>query len=155
AVRKIREQADVVEARAIFEAGKLAEERIDWRAANAHYARAARLQPSNWRYAQRAGSLARAMGDYATAASFEEATLSLVTSAFGPDDRETALNNLALTYQDLARYTEAETFHRRAIVIDEKVLGKDHPDVARDYNNLALLLHAQGKYEQAEPLFRR
>src|SRR5215467_13402098 len=32
-VRKIREQADVVEARAIFEAGKLAEERIDWRAA--------------------------------------------------------------------------------------------------------------------------
>src|SRR5262245_48661160 len=47
-VRKIREQADVVEARALFEAGKLAEERIDWRAANAHYARAARLQPSNW-----------------------------------------------------------------------------------------------------------
>src|SRR5262249_51951992 len=35
--RKIREGADVVEARAIFEAGNLAEERIDWRAANAHY----------------------------------------------------------------------------------------------------------------------
>jgi hypothetical protein len=51
-VRKIKEQADVVEARAIFEAGKLAEERIDWRAANAHYARAAKLQPSNWQYAQ-------------------------------------------------------------------------------------------------------
>src|SRR5215467_14312060 len=84
-VRKIREQADVVEARAIFEAGKLAEERIDWRAANAHYARAARLQPSNWQYAQSAGTLARIMGDYATAASFQEATLSLVTSAFGPD----------------------------------------------------------------------
>ena len=62
-VRKIREQADVVEARAIFEAGKLAEERIDWRAANAHYARAARLQPSNWRYSQSAGALARTMGD--------------------------------------------------------------------------------------------
>jgi predicted nuclease with TOPRIM domain len=36
-VRKIKEKADVVEARAIFEAAKLAEERIDWRAANAHY----------------------------------------------------------------------------------------------------------------------
>src|SRR6266566_5077327 len=57
-VRKIREQADVVEARAIFEAGKLAEERIDWRAANAHYARAARLQPNNWQYAQSDGTLA-------------------------------------------------------------------------------------------------
>src|SRR5215472_11060110 len=156
-VRKIKEKADVVEARAILEAGKLAAERIDWRAAYTHYARAARLQPNNWEYAQRAGSLARTMGDYATAASFEEATLSLVTSAFGPDTRETAtaLNNLALTYQYLARYMEAETFHRRAIVIDEKVLGKDHPDVARDYNNLALLLHAQGKYDQAEPLYRR
>src|SRR5262245_57434777 len=45
-VAKIRAQADVVEARAMFEAGKLAEVRIDWRAAYAHYARDARLQPS-------------------------------------------------------------------------------------------------------------
>ena len=37
----------------------------------------------------------------------------------------------------------------------ERVLGKDHPDVARDYNNLALLLKDQGKYDQAEPLYRR
>src|SRR6516165_6830941 len=82
---KIKEKADVVEASAIFEAGKLAEERIDWRAASAYYARAARLQPSNWQYAQRAGTLAQMMGDYATAASFKEATLSLVNSALGPD----------------------------------------------------------------------
>jgi tetratricopeptide (TPR) repeat protein len=156
-VRKIREQADVVEARAIFEAGKLAEERIDWRAAYAHYARAARLQPSNWQYAQPAGTLAYMMGDYATAASFKEATLSLVTSAFGPDASETAtaLNNLALTYQSLARYMEAEPLFRRAIEIGERVLGKDHPTVATRYNNLASLLQAQGKYDQAEPLFRR
>src|SRR5262249_27064139 len=107
-VRKIRAQADVVEARAIFEAGKLAEERIDWRAANAHYARAARLQPSNWQYAERAGKLAYMMGDYATAATFNEATLRLVTSASGPDALQTAtvLNELALTYKSLARYME-------------------------------------------------
>src|SRR5499427_38475 len=87
-VRKIREQADVVEARAIFEAGKLAEERIDWRGAYTHFARAARLQPSNWQYTQPAGKLARFAGDYAAAASFDEATLGLVTSAFGPDTAE-------------------------------------------------------------------
>src|SRR5262249_31499874 len=156
-VRKIREQADVVEARAIFEAGKLAEERIDWRAANAHYARAARLQPSNWQYDGRAGNLARMMGDYATAASFAEATLSLVTSAFGPDDRQTAtaLNNLALMYRYLARYMEAEPLFRRAIEIGEKVLGKDHPNVASYYINLGELLRTQGKYDEAEPLYRR
>src|SRR5262249_40227767 len=89
-VRRIREKWGVVEARAIFEAGKLAEERIDWRAASAHYARAARLQPSNWQYAEHAGTLARMMGDYATAASFAEATLNLVTSVFGSDDPHTA-----------------------------------------------------------------
>ena len=83
-VAKIRGQADVVEARAIFEAGKLAEERIDWRAAYAHYARAARLQPSNWQYAQSAGELARLMGDYAIAASFKEGILSIVTSNSAP-----------------------------------------------------------------------
>src|SRR6516225_5850532 len=138
--RKIREQADVREARAIFEAGKLAEERIDWRAANAHYARAARLQPSNWQYAQRAGTLADKMGDYATAASFNEATLSIVTSKFGPDAKETAnaLSNLALAYNYLARYIEAEPLFRRAIEIRERVLGKDDASVATDYNNLAI-----------------
>src|SRR5262249_43832998 len=141
-VRKIREQADVAEARAISEAGKLAEERIDWRAASAHYARAARLQPSNRQYTQRAGQLAYRMGDYAAAASFHETTLSLVTSAFGPDDEETALalNELALVYKSLARYMEAEPLYRRAIEIDERVLGKDHPDVVTLHNNLAGLL---------------
>jgi tetratricopeptide (TPR) repeat protein len=156
-VRKVKEKADVVEARAIFEAGKLAEERVDWRTANAHYARAARLQPNNWRYAQRAGDLAHLMGDYVTAASLDEAALSIATSEFGPEARETAiaLNSLALVYQSLARYTEAEPLIRRAIEIDEKALGKDHPNVAIRYNNLASLLEAEGKYEQAEPLYRR
>src|SRR6516164_3307743 len=154
-VRKIREKVDVVEARAIFEAGKLAEERVDWHAANAHYARAARLQPSNWQYAQRARSLARQMGDYATAASFNEATLSLVASAFGVSAQAaTALNDLALTYRSLARYTEAEPLIRRAIEI-EKALGKDHPNLASDYNNLAGPFQAQAQYDQAEPLISR
>jgi hypothetical protein len=57
-VRKIRDQADVVEARAIFQAGQLAELRIDWRTAYAHYARAASLQPGNRQYAEGAGELA-------------------------------------------------------------------------------------------------
>jgi len=51
-VAKIREQADAVEAQAIFQAGQLAEQRIDWRTAYAHYARAARLQPTNRQYTQ-------------------------------------------------------------------------------------------------------
>jgi tetratricopeptide (TPR) repeat protein len=156
-VRKIRERTDVAEARAIFQAGQLAEQRIDWRAAYTYYARAASLQPSNWQYAQSAGNLAHQMGDYAVAVSFKEAVLSTVTSVFGPDAQETAtaLDSLALTYKNFARYTAAEPLYRRAIEIHEKTLGKDHPDVARDYNNLALLRMNQGRYAEAEPLFRR
>ncbi|WP_103124609.1 CHAT domain-containing tetratricopeptide repeat protein, partial [Nostoc cycadae] len=37
----------------------------------------------------------------------------------------------------------------------EKVLGKEHPDVATSLNNLAFLYDAQGKYQQAEPLYQR
>jgi hypothetical protein len=40
-------------------------------------------------------------------------------------------------------------------MIDEKVLGKEHPAVAIGYNNRALLLQAEGRYAEAEPLSRR
>ena len=35
----------------------------------------------------------------------------------------------------------------------EKKLGADHPDTLTSKNNLAVLYHAQGKYDKAEPLF--
>jgi tetratricopeptide (TPR) repeat protein len=34
-------------------------------------------------------------------------------------------------------------------------LGKDHPDTALSLNNLAFLYYSQGKYAEAEPLYRR
>ena len=44
---------------------------------------------------------------------------------------------------------------RRALAIDEKSYGPDHPDVARDLNNLATLLQATNRLGEAEPLMRR
>ncbi len=41
------------------------------------------------------------------------------------------------------------------LVIREKALGPEHPDLATDLNNLALLYYVHGKYAQAEPLYRR
>ena len=43
----------------------------------------------------------------------------------------------------------------RALEIDEKSLGPNHPDVARDLNNLALLYRATNRLSEAEPLARR
>jgi hypothetical protein len=45
--------------------------------------------------------------------------------------------------------------HRRALAIREKAQGHDHPDVARDLNNLAHLLIATNRPGEAEPLMRR
>lgn len=49
----------------------------------------------------------------------------------------------------------AEPLYRRALAIDEKALGPDHPSVAIDLSNLAKLLYVKGDYAGAEPLYRR
>ena len=157
AVRKIRGRADEAEARAIFQAGQLAEQQIDWRTAFAYYGRAARLQPGRWDYADRAGNLAREIGNYAAAILLNKSALNTASTLFSADAPQTAIamNNLGLTYLAVARYTEAEPLIRRAIEIGKNTLGSDHPIVATRYNNLALLTKHQGKYEEAEALYRR
>jgi hypothetical protein len=50
------------------------------------------------------------------------------------------------------RYAEAEELHKRALVIREKALGPDHPEVARSINDLARLYRDWGRYDQALPL---
>ena len=50
----------------------------------------------------------------------------------------------------------AEPLYRRALAIDEKSLGPEHPKVATNLNNLAELLRAINRLaEAAEPLYRR
>jgi tetratricopeptide (TPR) repeat protein len=44
---------------------------------------------------------------------------------------------------------------RRALGIDEKALGPNHPVVASDLHNLAKLYRDQGRYTDAEPLLKR
>ena len=41
------------------------------------------------------------------------------------------------------------------MAICEKILGLTHPDVATSFDNLPLLYQAQGKYAEAEPLYKR
>ena len=65
------------------------------------------------------------------------------------------LNNLAQLLQDTNRLSEAEPLMRRALAIDEKSYGPDHPKVATDLNNLAQLLKDTNRLSEAEPLMRR
>ena len=53
------------------------------------------------------------------------------------------------------RLAEAEPLYRRALAIDEKSYGAEHPDVAIDLNNLAQLLQETKRLTEAEPLMTR
>jgi len=55
----------------------------------------------------------------------------------------------------MAKYKEAEELFRKVLSKDEASLGPDHPDVARDLNNLAQLLKATNRFSEVEPLMRR
>lgn len=48
-----------------------------------------------------------------------------------------------------------EPLCRRALEIREKCFGVDHPDVAKQLNNLALLCLNQGKYDKVEECYKR
>ncbi len=48
------------------------------------------------------------------------------------------------------RLEEAEKDYREALSIREEIYGKEHPEVAESYNNLAVLYQHQGDYQNAE-----
>lgn len=66
-----------------------------------------------------------------------------------------SLDNLAWLYYDQDGYAEAEPLFRRALAIWEKVLGPDHPDVARSLKNIAQLYRATNREKEGEELEAR
>ena len=52
-------------------------------------------------------------------------------------------------------YLAAELFLKRAIAVDGKVRGPDHPGLAATLDKLATLYQAIGRYGAAEPLLKR
>src|SRR3989441_1756409 len=65
------------------------------------------------------------------------------------------LNQEAETLYTSGKFLEAIPLAQRALAIQEKALGSEHPDVAASLDNLAGLYRAQGKYREAEQLYRR
>ena len=58
------------------------------------------------------------------------------------------LNNLAMLYENMGRYAEAEPLYKQA-------LGEHHPDHATYLTNLAGLYKEMGRYAEAEPLYKQ
>src|SRR5262245_11043664 len=66
-----------------------------------------------------------------------------------------ALNAEVLRLYRAGKYAEAIDIAKRVLATQEKALGPEHPDVGTSLNNLATLYRAQGRLDEAEPLFRR
>ncbi len=53
------------------------------------------------------------------------------------------------------RYAEAEPLFQRALAIDEKALGPEHPDVAQSLENYAALLRQTARADEAKRMEAR
>jgi len=65
------------------------------------------------------------------------------------------LNNLALLHFNQDSYDKAEPLMQRALAINEKELGEEHPTVARTLKNYAALLRQTNRATQADELDAR
>jgi tetratricopeptide (TPR) repeat protein len=72
-----------------------------------------------------------------------------------PQEEARRLNQQAVELYQAGRYPEALSLAQRALEIDEKALGPEHPDTAVSLNNLAGLYDASGAFEKALPLYQR
>ena len=118
----------------------------------------AAYDPSTESYDQRmeAARLALASGDRAVAAQALEAAIAI---AEGSADHAPALA-VALARLGEIRHLdgkegEAEQLFRRALEINERALGQEHPDLVMLLNDLSRLYLKRGAHSEAEPLLLR
>lgn len=65
------------------------------------------------------------------------------------------MSNLAAIFEVVGKHAQAEVFCKRALAIQEMVLGSDHPAVANSLHNPGFLHLSQGQHTLAEPLLKQ
>jgi tetratricopeptide (TPR) repeat protein len=75
--------------------------------------------------------------------------------ARGSDIAGRLFNSVGYHLNDIAAYTAARAAYERALAIDEKAFGPDHPQVAIFVNNLGLVYQALGDLPAARAAFER
>lgn len=78
----------------------------------------------------------------------------LENTAAPPTDVSALLDDLAKVYAGEQQWSLAKQTFERALEIDRRVLGDDHPRIAMHLNNLAIVAQNSGDLNLAETLFR-
>lgn len=81
----------------------------------------------------------------------------LTSQIFGDRSTEFArsLNDLAVAYQMIGQFQQAESAYQQALNIRVELLGDEDPAVATTLNNMGELYRTMGDYIAAEPLYLR
>jgi Tetratricopeptide repeat len=67
----------------------------------------------------------------------------------------TASGETSRNFGATTRFVESEELYRRALAIDERIFGLEHPRIAITLRNLALLLRETSRLTEAEQLDHR
>jgi serine/threonine protein kinase/Tfp pilus assembly protein PilF len=101
------------------------------------------------------GVLRYQQGRYADAKELYNRSLNVLETAGAPStDVSALLDDLAQVYVSEQQWSLAKQTYERALEIDRRVLGDDHPRVAMRLNNLAVVAQSIGDLKRAEALFR-
>jgi len=141
---------------AVYQAGVLAEGRIDFFGAMKYYRRAVALKQDNPDYLRAAGMMARLLGEDREAKPWLEKYLQFKRQE-GDESLDLALaqHELALILDRTGLNNQAEPLYRQSMAIREKIQGKDHPDLGPVLHDLAALYESSGRYEQSARLYKR
>ena len=95
------------------------------------------------------GHIAELQLDYRKAQRYFEQAAVLVP------ENSTYLNRAGLINNTLGAYDSAIRYYEQALASDLKTYGEDHPNVARDRNNLGVAYHALGEFDRAIRYFEQ
>jgi eukaryotic-like serine/threonine-protein kinase len=101
------------------------------------------------------GMLRQQQGRLGEAKDLYVQSLSILDAAHAPEtDVSHVLSDLAMAYTWEQQWVLAKQTHERALEIDRRLLGDDHPRVAMRLSNLAIVAQNMGDLQHAESLYR-
>jgi eukaryotic-like serine/threonine-protein kinase len=101
------------------------------------------------------GRLRQQQGHYAEAKDLYQRGLGILETTQAPaTDVAALLDDLAQVYSRDQQWALAKQTYQRALDVDRRILGDDHPRVATHLHNLAVVAQNLGDLRQAEALYR-
>ncbi|MFN7095193.1 MAG: tetratricopeptide repeat protein, partial [Burkholderiales bacterium] len=111
-----------------------------------HFERALEQDPKNPNILDYLGSINLSLGEYQSAKKYFEQALSLIQPN-NSINLTTIYVNLSNVYWRLGEYQQHIDLLHKALIIREKVLGRQHPDIAAILNNLGTAYGDLGEYQ--------